>query len=197
MRLRAVGAVEKRPAAMRHRRRQRYGDTKSDRRDNSRHAVDPGCAGVSGLHRERRAVAHIVQDARQAVSQRSPRSVFQCRCRCGHRIGNVHPSGRGDRPRLLPDQRHPRSSAGCERRARICRSASSRSPAFASAGRRSRARSRRGFRWTQPWSRTATAITTSPAKSTATTGAAPRCDLTGANVMSSVGGDTALRLVRR
>ena len=115
MRLRALGAVQERSAAMRHRGGRRHGDTKGHRRDHSGHALDHGRAGVSRIRREWRAVAVHVRDARQAVPERSSRSVLQCGGGCGHRARDLPARGRSGRARLLPDQRHPRSCANRQR----------------------------------------------------------------------------------
>ena len=88
-----------------------------DRRSHSRPAVHPHRAGVSRLPRQRTAAAGNLEDARQAVSQRSSRPVLQRRGRCRHRAGDVPRRRRCGRARHLPDQRDPRPFAEGERHA--------------------------------------------------------------------------------
>ena len=55
------------------------------------------------------------QAARQAIPERSSRSVLQCGGRCGNRAGDIHARGGGGRAWLLSDQRDPRSSSDRKR----------------------------------------------------------------------------------
>jgi hypothetical protein len=60
--------------------------------------VDHGRAGVPDVCCKRSTVADAGATARQALPERSSRSVFQCRGRRRHCTGDVHP--RGDRGRI-------------------------------------------------------------------------------------------------
>ncbi len=143
LRLRAVRAVEERPPAGRHR-HPRQAQADRHRRSHPGPAVHPHRARVSGFPRQRPAAAGNFEDARQAVPQRSSRSVLQRRGRRRHRAGDVPRRRRRGRARHLPDQRDPRPFAASERHAQA---AAARDPGrrdYASAGRRRRATSARG-----------------------------------------------------
>ena len=114
VRLRAVGAEQERSAAGRHLDRQQ-GRPGDHRRSHSGPAVHPHRAGVPGVPGERTAAAGNREDARQAVPERSSRSVLQRRGRCRHRAGDLHRRRRRGRTRHLPDQRDPRSFGEGER----------------------------------------------------------------------------------
>ena len=75
--------------------------------------MDRRGAGVPGLSRQRPPRAAARASARQAVPERSSRSVLQRHGRCRDRAGDIPARGRSGGARLLPDQRHPRP---CPRR---------------------------------------------------------------------------------
>ena len=104
-----VGAVEKRPAAVRHPARARRRQADGLRRPAAGHALRPRGAGLPRFPRQWTADPAPRGDARQAVPQRPSRSVLQCRRRRGDRAGDIRLRRRSRRSRLLSDQRHPRS----------------------------------------------------------------------------------------
>ena len=96
----------------------------------------PGAPGPPRVLRQQPPAASAARVARQAVRQRPPRRVLQCRRRCRHRAVGLRHRGRGGGARLRAHQRHPQPRRGGVRRCSACRITSFRSPGSVSAGRR-------------------------------------------------------------
>ena len=95
-----------------------------DRGAHPRHAVDRRCAGVARLLRQQPPHPADRRVARQAVRERSPRSLHERGGRRRHRDDDFHPRRRSGGARRLPDQRRAQPAARSERAARRCRSGS-------------------------------------------------------------------------
>ena len=72
----------------------------------------PGAPALARVLRQQPPATSAACLARQAVRQRPPRRVLQCRRRCRHRAVGIRHRGRGGGTRLCPHQRHPQPRAG-------------------------------------------------------------------------------------
>ena len=193
VRLRAVGAVEERPAAGRHRHRRGQGGAAASR------TRSPTCPGSATRRRSwcSSPMAPRAGDfrvARQAVSQRPSRPVLQRGGGLLDRARDLHPRRRSGRARLLPDQRDPRSCRLRERPAGLPeRVVPVAGMCVGWPSERATSQPRLGS--TPPCTTTATASATSPPRSTPMTAAARRTGPMRASAIRSVGRGAVLRLV--